>query len=62
MTAAQRDYLASRGIDPWSLTWSDAHALGFLSWGQSEAAVLPDGQVLLANGTRAERPVPEAPR
>jgi hypothetical protein len=59
MTAAQRDYLGRKGIDPWSLAWDNANALGFPEWGGSEAAVLPDGRVLLANGTAF--PAPLAP-
>lgn len=50
MTAAQRDYLTSHGIDPWSLCWENADAAGFERWGKTEAAHLPDGQVLLADG------------
>lgn len=55
MTAAQRDYLSRAGIDPFSLAWHDAVALGFERFGRSEAAVLPDGRVLLANGTAVAR-------
>lgn len=50
MTAAQRQALAGERIDPWSLGWYDAAELGFPEWGSSEAAVLPDGRILLANG------------
>lgn len=50
MTHAQREALAKRGIDPWSLEWHDAKDIGFPTFGLSEAAVLPDGSVMLANG------------
>jgi hypothetical protein len=50
LTSAQKDYLAARGIDPWSLRWADAQDVGYPAFGLSEAAVLPSGEVLLANG------------
>lgn len=49
MTAAQADYLRERGIDPWSLRWADAGALGYSERERTEAAVLPDGRVLFAD-------------
>ncbi len=57
MTAAQENYLRGAGIDPWSLEWGDADALGFERFGKGEAAVLPDGRVLLAHGEPAHQDV-----
>ena len=50
MTGAQKDYLQRAGIDPWTLEWRDARDSGLIEWGASEAALLPDGRILLANG------------
>jgi hypothetical protein len=61
MTAAQRNYLTAQGIDPWSLVWANASALGFPRWGNCEAADLPDGRVLLPDGT-AHEPSRSAPK
>ena len=51
MTKAQRSYLIGHGIYPEGLEWHDAIDLGFERFGRSEAAILPDGRVLLANGS-----------
>jgi hypothetical protein len=55
MTAAQKDYCRANGINPWSLDWTDAADVGFKDWGCSEAALLPGGRVLLADGSVAFR-------
>lgn len=53
MTAAQREYLAAARIDPWQIEWRDAPGFGLSEYGATETALLPTGEVLLANGTVA---------
>jgi hypothetical protein len=55
MTAAQREYLAARAIDPHSLKWAAATDFGREDYGASEACVLPDGRLLLADGKVSDR-------
>ena len=50
MTHAQRRELMTRRIDPWTLEWGDAIDFGYPSLGRSEAAVMPSGEVMLADG------------
>lgn len=59
MTGAQKDYLQRAGIDPWSLEWRDARDFGVTEWSTSEAALLPDRRILLANGQPVSVPAKE---
>lgn len=57
MSAAQRDYLLSHGIDPWSLAWGDGLSVGLPGWCATEVACLPDGQLLPVDGRPVSRGV-----